>query len=142
MALIPWKPFGDLDGFFEDEWLLPAIKKEREAIPAMDLYETDKEVIAEINAPGFDPEKIDVNVSNGVLKVSGKMEEKKEEKKKNYWRKEIRSGSFERLARLPSAVKEDKVEADYEKGVLKIIMPKVEMAAVKEKKVKVKVKSK
>jgi len=73
-----------------------------------------------------------------VLKVSGKMEEKKEEKEKGYWRKEIRKGSFERMVRLPVAVKESAVEASYENGVLKITMPKAE--AKPSSKVKIRVK--
>lgn len=106
----------------------------------MDVYETDKEVIAEVNLPGIDPEKVDVSVKNQVLTVSGRTEEKKEEKEKGYWRREIRKGSFERMVRLPNPVKEDIVEANYEKGVLKIVMPKAEIK--KEKTVKIKVKGK
>lgn len=140
MPIIPWRPFGDLERFFEEDWLLPAFPPIRMPEPAMDVYETGKEVIAEVNLPGIDPEKIEVSVKNQILIVSGKTEEKKEEKEKGYWRREIRKGSFERMMRLPTAVKEDKVEANYEKGILKIVMPKAE--AKKEKTVKIKVKSK
>ncbi|MCI0618558.1 Hsp20 family protein, partial [bacterium] len=47
-------------------------------------------------------------------------------KEKGYWRKEIRHGSFERMVRLPAAVKEDETKATYEKGMLTITMPKTE----------------
>jgi len=104
----------------------------------MDVKETDKEVIAEVELPGFDPEKVEVSVEDGILRVSGKMDEKKEEKEKGYWKKEIRRGSFERMVRLPVAVKETAVEATYDKGVLKIVMPKAE--AKPSSKVKIKVK--
>jgi len=137
MPLIPWRPF-NLDRFF-DEDLIP-LPKISLAESAMDVYETEKEVVAEVNAPGFNPDKIEVSVSNGVLRVKGKIEEKKEEKKKNYWRKEIRHESFERMTRLPTAVAENKVKASYEKGVLKIVMPKTEKGKPKEKKVKIEVK--
>jgi HSP20 family protein len=141
MSLIPWRPFSDLDKFFGDEdWLLPVFPRIEFAKPAMDLKETDKEVVAEVEIPGFDPEKIDVSVEDGVLRVKGSMDEKKEEKEKGYWRKEIRKGSFERMVRLPVAVKENAVEATYEKGVLKIVMPKAE--AKPSSKVKIKVKEK
>jgi HSP20 family protein len=139
MSLIPWKPFSDLDKFFsDDDWLLPIFPRTELAKPAMDLKETDKEVVAEVEVPGFDPEKIDVSVEDGVLRVKGSMDEKKEEKEKGYWRKEIRTGSFERLVRLPVAVKEDGVEATYDKGVLKIIMPKAETKPTSKVKIKVK----
>jgi len=141
MSLIPWRPFSNLDKFFEDDnWLLPVFPRLDMSKPAMNIYETDKEVVAEISIPDFDPEKVEVSVENGILRVSGKMDEKKEEKEKGYWRKEIRKGSFERILRLPVAVKEDSVEATYEKGVLKITMPKSEVKA--KSKVKIKVKEK
>jgi HSP20 family protein len=127
MALIPWKPFSDLERFFEDDWFLPIMSKwEVTGGPAMDVYETEKEVVAEVNIPDFDPEKIEVSVKNGFLTVSGKTEENREENKKGYWRKEIKRGSFERVVKLPVAVKEDQVDAVYKKGILKIVMPKAE----------------
>lgn len=141
MSLISWKPFFDLDRFFsDDEWLLPVFSRTELVKPSMDIRETDKEVIAEVEVPGFDPEKIDVSVEDGVLRVTGMMDEKKEEKEKGYWRREIRKGSFERMVRLPVAVKEDAVEASYEKGILKIVMPKAE--AKRTSKVKIQVKGK
>lgn len=141
MALIPWRPFSDLERFFEDEdWLMPVFPRVDFGKPAIDIKETDKEVVAEVEIPGFDPEKVDVSVEDGILKVKGVMDEKKEEKEKGYWRREIRRGSFERMVRLPAAVKEDAVEASYEKGVLKIMMPKAE--AKPSSKVKIQVKGK
>ncbi|MBI5913247.1 Hsp20/alpha crystallin family protein [Candidatus Azambacteria bacterium] len=139
MALIPWKPFGDLDRFFgEDEWMAPMFPRMTINQPAMDVYETEKDVVAELNLPNIDPSKINVTVEDNTLRVSGSMEEKKEEKKKDYWRKEIRKGSFERMVRLPVAVKKDKVEATYEKGVLKVVMPKAVETKKESTKVKVK----
>ncbi len=141
MSLISWRPFSDLEKFFGDEdWLLPVFPRADIIKPAMDVKETDKEVIAEVEIPGFDPEKVEVSVEDGVLRVKGSMDEKKEEKEKGYWRREIRKGAFERMVRLPVAVKEDAVEATYEKGVLKITMPKAE--AKPSSRVKIKVKEK
>ena len=139
MSLIPWSPFSDLDRLFgDDDWLLPVLSRTGLAKPAMDVYETDKDVIAEVSVPDFDPKKIEVSVEGGVLKVEGRVEEKKEEKEKGYWRKEIRKGSFERMVRLPVAVKEKAVEATYKKGVLKIVMPKAETKPASKVKIKVK----
>jgi len=139
MSLIPWKPFSDLNQFFGDnDWLLPVFSRMELTKPAMDIKETDKEVIAEVEIPGFDPEKVDVSVEDGILRVRGSMDEKKEEKEKGYWRKEIRTGSFERMVRLPVAVKEDAVEATYEKGLLKIVMPKAETKPISKVKIQVK----
>jgi len=140
MAIIPYKSFFDLDRFFEDEdWFLPVISKDK-FFPEMDLYETDKEIVAEINAPGIDPEKTEIVIENGILSVKGEGEEKKEEKKKDYLRKEISHRSFYRSVRLPVEVDENKVEATYEKGILKITMPKKEAAKQKGKKIQIKTK--
>ena len=82
MSLVPWNPFPDMDRFFENEdWLLPVISLFGVTKPAMDIYETDKDVVAKINFPDIDPKKMDISVENNVLKVSGKKETKKEEKK-------------------------------------------------------------
>jgi HSP20 family protein len=130
-----------LDKFFDDDdWLLPVSPRMDMTKPAMDVRETDKEVIAEVEIPGFDPEKVDVLVEDGMFKVRGAIDEKKEEKEKGYWRREIRKGSFERMVRLPVAVKKDAVEATYEKGVLKIVIPKTE--AEPSSKIKIQVKEK
>lgn len=139
MSLIPWRPFFDLDKFFsEEDWLLPVFPAADMIKPAMDIRETEKEVIAEVEIPGFDPEKIEVSVKDGVLRVKGAKDEKKEEKEKGYWRREIRTGSFERMVRLPVAIKEDAVEAVYEKGLLRIVMPKVKEKPASKVKIQVK----
>jgi len=140
MKLVPRNPFEDLEKWFEDEdWALPIVPSSAFKEPAMDIYQTDKDVIAELNIPGFDPKKIEVSVNNQVLTVKGEMQETEEEKKRDYWRKEIRKGSFERMVRLPAEVDENKVEATYEKGVLKIVMPK-KVSSTQTKKISIKTK--
>lgn len=142
MALVPWDPLREVGNFFGDEdWFLPVVPRNALLQPAMDVYETDKAVVAELNLPGVDPEKVKVAVKGQVLRVSGSTEEKKEEKGKGYWRQEIKRGSFERAARLPAEIDEKKVEATYEKGILKIVMPK-SAAAKSEAKIKIKAKGK
>lgn len=139
MPIIPWKPFDDLDQFFSDDnWFLSKLPKSQRD-PVMDVYETDKEVIAEIDLPGVDPEKVDISFDRGILRIVGTEEEKKEEKEKGYWRKEVRRGSFERAVQLPAEIEEGKVEAEYKKGVLKIVMPKARKVK-SEKKLKIKIK--
>ncbi|MGC9046834.1 MAG: Hsp20/alpha crystallin family protein [Minisyncoccia bacterium] len=137
MAIIPWKPFNDLDleRFFDDEFLSTLSPFRNE--PAIDLYETDKDVVAEVNVPGIDPEKINVSVEDQVLRISGHIEDKKEEKEKGYWRKEIKRGMFERAIRLPVPIKEDAIDATYDNGILKIVMPKL---SAKTKNIQIKVK--
>lgn len=130
--LIPFMPTNDLSRFFGDEFL------GADFFPALDVYQDKDNVVAELSLPGIDPSKVDITIENDVLTVSGSSEEKKEVKREDYYRKEVRTGSFSRSVVLPMAVKGDDTQAHYEKGVLTITMPKEE--SVKPKKVTVSVK--
>ncbi|MBW2217826.1 MAG: Hsp20/alpha crystallin family protein, partial [Deltaproteobacteria bacterium] len=73
-------------------------------------------------------ENISITVEDGYVTLSGKKEEKKEEKGSDYYLKETRYGSFSRSFRLPGKVAEDKVDANYKDGVLTVEMPQEEEA--------------
>lgn len=136
MSLIPYRhPFDDIDRWFgEDEW--PTMKT-----PRMDVYEKASNIIAEVEIPGVDPKNILVEVKDNVLRVEAKMETKKEEKKKGYYRKELSHGYYRRAVPLPVEVMSEKAKADYEDGILKVVIPKTKpKKKEKSKKVKVKVK--
>ena len=130
MAIIKWEPFGDIDRFFEEDFLMPAFPKMKADL-AIDIYEKDNNIIAEMQVPGVDPKDIDVSVEDGYLKISGSRKEEKEEKKKNYYRKEIKKGSFERAVRLPAEVLGEKAEADYKDGMIIITIPKAKKTKAK-----------
>jgi HSP20 family protein len=132
-GIIHWSPMRDLNRFFEDEMLEGA-----DFIPAVDVYQDKDNVIVETPLAGVNPENVDISVENDVLTISGSTEDKKEVKREDYYRKEVRSGSFSRSIILPMAVKSDKAEAHSSKGMLKIIIPKAD--EVKPKKISVKVK--
>lgn len=123
MAIIKWEPFGEIDRLFGEMPEFPRLPKFDMDL-AVDLYEKDDSVVAEMNLPGIDPDKIDVSVEGNYLRVSGSREETKEEKKKHYYSKEIRRGAFERVVRLPVSVQTGKVKAEYEGGTLRVTMPK------------------
>ena len=137
MSLIKWEPFGDIDRFFE-EGILTFPKFGRDL--AVDVYEKENNIIAEMNLTGIDPEKIDVSVKDNYLHISSSREESKEEKKKHYYSKEISRGSFERVVYLPDAVQKDKIKAEFKDGELTITMPKVATTQKSSDKIKVRVK--
>lgn len=142
MALIPWRswlwrPWEELEDWLEEKW--PEIKR-AEFIPPVDVYEKGNNVIVETPITGIEPEKIDILVEDNTLVLRGKSEKKTEVEEKNYYRKEVRYGSFYREIGLPTKVIGDKAEATYEDGLLRIMIPKT--AVAKEKKIKIKVKSK
>mgnify|MGYP000682585844 CR=1 FL=1 len=117
-----WEPLREfLERFFEEDFdffFSPKV--------ATDIYETDKDLVVEMHVPGYKKEDIRVSFQDGYLKVEGKAEETKEEKEKNYWRKEIRGGSFVRVFPLPIKVDHKKAKASFKDGVLKISLPKIE----------------
>jgi len=141
MAMIRWRPSWDwdMDRFFEDWPNLPAMPGKMGGFtPAIDIYQDKDNVIAETPLAGVDPEKVNISIENDVLKIEGKAEHQSEVDEKNYYRKEVRYGSFYRAVALPAHVKGDKAEANFENGMLKITIPKAE--EVKPKTIKVTVK--
>ena len=134
MPIVRWAPMwpamSDIDRFFDEGGA--------GFIPALDVYQTKDDVVVETQLPGIDPSNVNISIENDVLTVEGNFEKKSEVDEKNYYRKEIRSGSFHRSVALPAAVSGDKAKATYEKGVLKITVPKEERAKPKTVKVEVK----
>ena len=132
MAIIKWTPFPFVDNFdemdkFFDSW--PTMPKA--FTPAIDVYQDDDNVFVESSLAGIDPEKVDISIENDVLTIKGDSEKKTEVEEKNYYRKEVRSGSFYRAVQLPARVSGDAAEATYEKGILKIKVPKAAEAKPK-----------
>jgi HSP20 family protein len=101
--------------------------------PEIDMYETDKAVIVSANVPGCDKKDLKINIDNNILTVSGEKKEETEVKKKNFYHKEQRFGSFARSISLPNYIDVNKSKASCEKGVLKIEFPKVKSAQGKGK---------
>ena len=105
--------------------------------PPVDVYEDEHNVTLKIEVPGIDEKDIDVRIENNTLTVHGERKFEKEEKEENFRRVERQYGSFTRTFTLPNTVDVDKVSASYDKGVLKIALPK--KAEAKPKQIKVNV---
>ena len=157
-AVEAWRPFDTLrreveqlfDDFGRSFWRLPTRRSlfgfeplwRRQAVweaaPAVDVAESDKayEITAEL--PGLDEKNIEVKVVNGNLTIKGEKQEEKEEKKKDYYLHERHFGSFERSFEIPEGVDADKIEANFKKGVLTVILPKTAGAQAAVKKIPVK----
>lgn len=127
MSLIKWTPFlsefDDMDKAMES--MLPAVRGNQFGFtPAVDMYEDKNNLIVETQLGGIDPEKVDISIENNILTIKGESEKKSEVEDKNYYRKEIRRGSFYRSIPLPTKVDGDKASAINEDGILKISVPK------------------
>ena len=127
MSLIKWTPFlsefDDMDKALDS--MLPAVRGNQFGFtPAVDMYEDKDNIVIETQLGGIDPEKVDISIENNVLSIKGESEKKSEVEDKNYYRKEIRRGSFFRSIPLPTKVDGDKAVAINEDGILKITVPK------------------
>src|SRR5882757_10408332 len=105
--------------------------------PPVDVYEDEHNVVLKIEVPGIEEKDIDVRIENNTLTVHGERKFEKEEKEENYRRVERQYGSFTRTFTVPSTVDAEQVEANYDKGVLKIKL--ATKAEAKPKQIKVNV---
>jgi len=148
MEIIPWRPFGgevgslrremdDLWRRFFGETPLAHWAGE-EWWPTVDVSETKDNFMIKAELPGMDEKDMSVTISGNVLTIKGEKKKEEEEKDEHHYRAERYYGSFQRSFQLPSSIKADKIEADFEKGILKVTLPKVEEAKKKEVKIKVK----
>jgi len=98
--------------------------------PAVDILETENELVLTADLPGISMDNIDVRIENGTLALSGerKFERSEKDEKKGYHRIERSYGTFKRYFSLPDSVDAEKVAASYENGVLKVTLPKKELA--------------
>ncbi len=136
MALIKWNPELSLfpaaswwSDFFNDEgeWVFPGGRGM--SMPAVNIAEKDDAYTVEVAAPGFQKDHFRIEVKNGYLILSGEQrEEKKEEEKGKYTRREFRYGSFSRSFALPDDVDEARIRARYNDGILEVTLPKKEAA--------------
>ncbi|OFY87435.1 MAG: hypothetical protein A3F72_04200 [Bacteroidetes bacterium RIFCSPLOWO2_12_FULL_35_15] len=100
-------------------------------IPSANILETTKNYQLELAAPGLDRKDFKLETDNSILTITV---DKKEEKDQRYRRKEFSYNSFNRAFALPENILSDKVDAHYENGVLRVLLPKKEISAIKQKK--------
>lgn len=148
MELVPWRPFGrelgTLRREMDDLWSRffgerPFARRlTEEWSPSVDLSETKDNFTVKAELPGMEAKDIDVSLSGDVLTIKGEKKKEQEEKDEHHHYVERYYGSFQRSFQLPTSVQADKVEASFDKGVLKVILPKAEEAKKKEIEIKVK----
>jgi HSP20 family protein len=100
-------------------------------VPAADIYESDNELVVNLDLPGIDPKMVDLRVENNVLTIRGERQFEEKQNKDNYHRVERSYGAFGRSFTLSTAVDPEKTRASYKAGVLSIALPKAEAAKPK-----------
>jgi HSP20 family protein len=146
MAITRWDPFRDLsilqermNRVFEDAavrgWKSDEPSATTSWSPAVDIYETDSEIMVQAELPGVDRKDIALQLENNVLTLKGDRRFEKETNQDNYHRIERSYGGFSRAFTIPTIVDEDKIRADYRDGILKIALPKKEQVKAKQIKI-------
>jgi HSP20 family protein len=146
MPIVKYAPFSDTEEFpaglrlFQDSinrLLSDDSVKSRPWAPAVDILETENELVLKADVPGVELKDIDIQLENGTLTVKGERKFEKEAKNKGFHRMERNYGSFVRIFTVPETVDAEQVKAGYEAGVLTITLPKKEVAKPKTIKVQI-----
>jgi HSP20 family protein len=126
-TLVRWAPFQDLDlierrmrRMLEDFGIAPA------PLPAADMYETEKELVVELDVPGFEENELELEVSDSTLTIKGERTREAEEKERSFYLHERLEKHFERRFKLPPEADLEHVEAKFGTGVLEVHVPKIE----------------
>ena len=140
--LTRWEPAREMltlreamDRLFNDAFTrpLPMVREGGSAwsSPAIDMYQTDNEVVVKAALPGLKPDEVQINVNDDILTIRGETKHEDEQKDRSWHIRERGWGAFERSVTLPSGVVADRANADFENGILTITLPKSEKAKPK-----------
>lgn len=132
-SLVRFDPFRDLltfrsamDRLFDETMGEPGTTLGAFGAPAVDLYQTDNDVVIKASLPGVSPSDLSITVTGDVLTMRGEVQEQKDTEGAQYHIKERHYGSFTRSIALPAAVVADKADAQFENGILTLRLPKAE----------------
>lgn len=134
MAIIRWDPFRELvtmrekmNRLFEDSLAQKGEEKDMISTnwaPAVDIYETSNELVLTAEVPGIEEKDIEIKVEDNTLTLRGERKFEKETKEENFHRIERSYGTFFRAFSLPNSIDPERIQAEHENGILRVIMPK------------------
>jgi HSP20 family protein len=131
-TLVRWEPFRDIAALQNEmsrfmNGLLEGNGRTNQAwVPALDVWETEHEIVYALDLPGIPEENISVELDDGALTISAERERTQQESDDRFYRFERRFGTFSRTFGVPQGVTEGDVEADYKNGVLEVHVRKPE----------------
>lgn len=137
--LTRWDPFRDMltlrnamDRLFDSAFVGPNIAWQSEALNmAVDVIENADNFVVKASVPGINPDDLEITLNNNVLTIKGEVKEEKDVEEARYHLRERRYGSFTRSFTIPSNVKAEEIQANYNQGVLSLTLPKAEEAKPK-----------
>ena len=110
-----WPRFGEISSLFDRQ------------LPSLDIVDGEKEVVVRAEVPGIDKKDLDISIADRTLTIKGSTRKEKKEERENFFRQEIRSGSFSRSVLLPADVNASKAESTFKGGVLELRLPKAKI---------------
>ena len=134
MALIRWQPFQEMetlrrqmDQMFDE---MTGLNHPQQVSwqPAIELQDTNENVVLRAELPGIEGKDLDVRVTREAVAISGEHRYEKKTEEKGFFRSEFRYGKFQRVIPLPVAVQNDQVKADFTNGILTLTLPKLDAA--------------
>jgi HSP20 family protein len=120
-----------LDNFLNNDFGLLSTNHAQN-IPAVNIQENETEYRIELAVPYLKKEDIKVRFDNGLLSISAEQKQEVEDKKDNYTHREFSYQNFKRNFKLPEIINEEAIDAKYEEGVLKVIIPKEKKLSLKD----------
>ncbi len=146
MKIMRWDPFDEMgtlsrsmERLFDDFFTR---RPDREPAllawePAVEMFETDQDVVVRAALPNIDPKQVDITVTNDAITFRGESRHEEEHTGRNYVRREFRYGSFSRTLPLVTEVKSAEATATYKDGVLEVKIPKSERVTPRAVKVQI-----
>jgi HSP20 family protein len=131
-TLVRWEPFREIAALQNEmgrfmNGLLEGNGRTNQAwVPALDVWETEKEIVYAVDLPGISEEKISVELDDGALTITAERERTQEESDDKFYRFERRYGTFSRTVGVPQGITESDISADYKSGVLEVHVKKPE----------------
>ena len=143
--LIRWEPAREMmtlreamDYLFDDAFTRPLTLRDGWSAPAINMYQTDDEIVVKASLPGVKADEVQINITGEILTLKGETKQVEENKDQAWHMREQRWGTFERSIALPTEVIADQARAEFENGILTISLPKAE--EVKPKTINIKAK--
>jgi HSP20 family protein len=131
-TLVRWEPFRDIAALQNEvsrfmNGLLEGNGRTNQAwVPALDVWETEAEIVYALDLPGISEDKISVELDEGALTISAERERTQEQSDERFYRFERRFGTFSRTFAVPQGASDSDVTADYKDGVLEVHVQKPE----------------
>ena len=131
-TLVRWEPFREIASLqnemsrFMNGLLEGNGRTDQAWVPALDVWETETEIVYALDLPGVPEDKISVELNDGALTITAERERTQEESDERFYRFERRYGTFSRTFGVPQGVSESDVRADYKDGVLQVHVRKPE----------------